>query len=158
MATLEKPTTDDKGAPPSTPPAKNADDTQQSNATPPASKGYEPGFRPNGTAFPGVDPDTGERHAVTWDGLRAEFGERKGSRLYNDLAVAAFGGVQPGRPSLSLITAIDEKHFRSPLRDQFGDVTESEQDYEKARQKYRDRAAKVKTLMASAEAEAAKEV
>ena len=115
-------------------------------------KKYEPGFRPDGRAYPGVDQDTGERKAVTWAGLRDEFGEREGSRLYNDLAVAAFGGVQPGRPSLSYITAIDEKYFRSRQKDQFGNFTESEADYEKARGKFRDRAERAKKLMADAEA------
>jgi len=117
-----------------------------------AGKRYEPGFRPDGTAYPGVDPDTGERKAVTWTGLREEFGERDGARLYNDLAVAAFGGVQPGKPSLSYITAIDEKYFRSRHRDQFGNFTESEADYEKARAKFVARSERSKKLMADAEA------
>src|ERR1051325_261669 len=115
-------------------------------------KKYEPGFRSDGTAYPGVDPDTGERKAGTWNGLREEFGEREGARLYNDLAVAAFGGVQPGRPSLSYITAIDEKYFRSRQRDQFGAFTESQEDYEKARGKFRARGERAKKLMADAEA------
>jgi len=115
-------------------------------------KKIEHGFNAEGKAYPGVDPDTGERKAVTWDGLRAEFGEREGARLYNDLAVAAFGGVQPGRPSLSYITAIDERYFRSRHRDQFGGFTESEEDFEKARTKFRARGERVKKLMADAEA------
>lgn len=119
-------------------------------------KKHDPGFRANGTAYPGVDPDTGERKAVTWAGLREEFGEREGSRLYNDLAVAAFGGVQPGRPSLSLITALDEKFFRSRQRDQHGNFNESEADYEKAREKFRARLERVKKIMAEAEAAKAK--
>jgi hypothetical protein len=64
----------------------------------------EAGFNAKGEAFPGVDPDTGERKAVTWNGLREEFGVRNGSKLYNDIAVAGFGGVQPNRPSLSILT------------------------------------------------------
>src|ERR1043165_2960635 len=115
-------------------------------------KKYEPGFRSDSTAYPGVDPDTGERKAVTWAGLREEFGEREGARLYNDLAVAAFGGVQPGRPSLSYITAIDEKFFRSRQKNQFGAFTESEAEYEKAREKFRGRAEKVKKMVTDAEA------
>src|ERR1051325_3033943 len=110
-------------------------------------KKYEPGFRSDGTAYAGVDPDTGERKAVTWSGLREEFGDREGARLYNDLAVAAFGGVQPGRPSLSYITAIDEKYFRSRQRDQFGAFTESQAEYEKAREKFRGRAEKAKKMV-----------
>src|ERR1043165_10129498 len=114
-------------------------------------KKYEPGFRSDGTAYPGVDPDTRERKGVTWAGLREEFGEREGARLYNDLAVAAFGGVQPGRPSLSYITAIDEKYFRARQKDQFGNFTESEADYDKARGKYQARAERAKKLMADAQ-------
>jgi hypothetical protein len=110
------------------------------------------GLRADGTAYPGVDPDTGERKAVTWDGLREEFGEREGARLYNALAVAAFGGVQPGRPSLSYITAIDEKYFRTRQKDQFGRFTESEADYDKAREKFRARGERAKKLIADAEA------
>ena len=113
---------------------------------------YEPGFRADKSAYPGVDPDTGERKAVTWAGLREEFGDREGARLYNAIAVAAFGGVQPGRPSLSYITAIDEKYFRSRHRNQAGDFTESEDDYNKAREKFRARAEKAKKLMADAQA------
>jgi hypothetical protein len=121
-------------------------------------KKLEHGFRADGAAYPGVDQDTGERKAVTWNGLREEFGERDGARLYNDLAVAAFGGVQPGRPSLSYITAIDDKYFRSRQRDQFGGFTESEADFEKARAKFRARGERVKKLMADAEAAKAKGV
>jgi hypothetical protein len=115
-------------------------------------KKYEPGFRADGTAYPGVDADTGERKAVTWNGLREEFGDRDGARLYNDLAVAAFGGVQPGRPSLSYITATDEKFFRSRQKDQFGNIIESEVDFEKARAKFQSRVERVKKLMADAQA------
>ena len=121
-------------------------------------KKMEHGFRADNSAYPGVEPDTGERKAVTWAGLREEFGEREGARLYNDIAVAAFGGVQPGRPSLSYITAIDEKYFRSQQRDQFGNITESEAEFEKAREKYRARSERVKKLMADAEASKAKGV
>src|ERR1044072_5005780 len=111
-------------------------------------KKYEPGFRSDRTAYPGVEPDTGERKAVTWAGLREEFGDREGARLYNDLAVAAFGGVQPGKPSLSYITAIDEKYFRTRQKDQLGKFTESEEDYKKAREKFMARAERAKKLMA----------
>lgn len=115
-------------------------------------KKREHGFSPEGKAYPGVDPDTGERKAVTWAGLRDEFGEREGAILYNSLAVAGFGGVQPGRPSLSYITGVDEKYFRSRQKNQSGDFTESEADYEKARERFRARAEKLRKLMADAEA------
>jgi|ERR1043165_660662 hypothetical protein len=114
-------------------------------------KKYEPGFRADGSAYPGVDPDTGERKAVTWNGLREEFGEREGARLYNDLAVAAFGGVQPGRPDLCLAT-LDEKWFRSPLKNSQGDRVESDEDYERARVKFRGRIDRAQKILAAAEA------
>lgn len=119
-------------------------------------KKYEPGFRADGAAYPGVDPDTGERKAVTWAGLKEEFGEREGARLYNAVSVAAFGGVHPGKPSLSLITAIDDKYFRSRQKDQFGNFTETEDQYSNAKKKFTARGERVKKLMADAEAAKAK--
>lgn len=74
-----------------------------------ATKAYEPGFRADGSAYPGVDPDTGERKSVTWAGLREEFGDRKGAQIYNDIAVAGFGGVQASRPALSLLSLKDDR-------------------------------------------------
>jgi len=130
--------------------------TEPNKLPPPTKAKYEPGMRADKTAYPGVDPDTGERKAVTWTGLREEFGEREGARLYNDLAVAAFGGVQPGRPSLSLITALDEKYFRSRHKDQFGNFSESEEDYAKAKEKFTARGERVKKLMSDAETAKAK--
>jgi hypothetical protein len=120
------------------------------------SKKREMGFSSEGKAYPGVDPDTGERKAATWEGLRAEFGERRGSRLYNDLAVAAFGGVQPGKPDLSLAT-LDERWFRARLKNQQGEFSETEESYEKARGKFRVRAEKAQKILADAEAQSAKE-
>lgn len=143
---------------PATAPVKDASRPQLSASEVVTGKKYEPGFRADGSAYPGVDPDTGERKAVTWAGLREEFGDREGARLYNDLAVAAFGGVQPGKPSLSYITAIDEKYFRARQKDQFGKFTESEEEYEKAHAKFRGRGERVKKLMAEAEAAKAKGV
>lgn len=119
-------------------------------------KKREAGFSAEGKAYPGVDPDTGERKAATWEGLRAEFGERKGSRLYNELAGAAFGGVQPGRPDLSLAT-LDLRWFRARLKNETGDFTETEESYEKVRAKFQARIDKVKKILADAETEAAKE-
>lgn len=127
--------------------------TEETKVVKPAAKKREAGFNAEGKAYPGVDPDTGERKAVTWDGLRAEFGERRGSRLYNDLAIAAFGGVQPGKPDLSLITTT---LFRARMRNTQGDFIETEEAYEKVRQKFIARAEKVKKILADAESEAAK--
>lgn len=108
-----------------------------------AAKKHEPGFRSDGTAYPGVDPDTGERKAVTWEGLREEFGVRKGSRLYNDLGVAAFGGVPPNRPALSLLT-LQDRYMRPRGKH------ESAEEYAKVAERFRARRAKVETLLAEA--------
>jgi hypothetical protein len=110
----------------------------------------EHGFNVKGEAFPGVDPDTGERKAVTWIGLREEFGEREGARLYNALAVAAFGGVQPGRPALSLAT-LDDQWFRPRMRNKQGVFIETEAEYEKVRGRFVARREKALKLVADAE-------
>lgn len=68
----------------------------------------KPGFRADGTPYPGVDPVTGERRTVTYSGLREEFGEVKGTRLYNLIAGAGFGGVLSHKPALSLRSLRDE--------------------------------------------------
>jgi hypothetical protein len=72
------------------------------------SKKVKPGFRADGTAYPGVDPVTGERRTVTYNGLREEFGEVKGTRLYNLIASAGYGGVMRHKPALSLRSLRDE--------------------------------------------------
>jgi hypothetical protein len=129
--------------------------TDETKIVKPAVKKREAGFNAEGKAFPGVDPDTGERKAVTWDGLRAEFGERIGARLYNALAVAAFGGVQPGKPDLSIVTT---ELFRARMRNTQGEFIETEEAYEKVREKFMARAEKVKKILADAEAESVKEI
>jgi hypothetical protein len=111
---------------------------------------HEHGFNAKGEAFPGVDPDTGERKAVTWIGLREEFGEREGARLYNALAVAAFGGVQPGRPALSLAT-LDDRWFRSRQRNAQGVFVETEAEYAKVKEKFTKRREAALKLLADAE-------
>lgn len=101
------------------------------------------GFNAEGAAFPGVDPDTEERKAVTWAGLRDEFGTKVGSKLYNDIAVAAFGGVQPNRPSLSLLT-LQDAYVRPKRQD------ESEEDYARMKERFAARRTKVESLLAAA--------
>lgn len=120
-------------------------------------KKREPGFNAEGKAYPGVDPDTGERKAITWVGAREEFGERAGSQLYNALAVAAFGGVQPGRPALSLMT-LGSQYLRPRKRNAAGLFTETETEYARAAEKFKARGEKVTKLLADAEAEASKGV
>jgi hypothetical protein len=126
----------------------------QPNITGAKTKKYEPGFNAKGMAYPGVDPDTGERKAVTWIGLREEFGEREGSRLYNDLANAAFGRVQPGKPALSLATLY---LFRARLQNKQGVFIETEDEHAKVAEKFKTRRELALKLLANAEAKRAKE-
>lgn len=107
-------------------------------------KKSKPGFNAEGKAYPGVDPDTEERKAVSWAGLRDEFGTKNGSKLYNDIAVAAFGGVQPGRPALSLLT-LQDAYMRPRGKN------ESAEDYAKAKERFVARRTKVQSLLAEAE-------
>jgi hypothetical protein len=104
----------------------------------------EPGFNAEGKAYPGVDPDTGERKAVTWAGLREEFGIREGSKLYNDIGVAGFGGIQPGRPAHSLVT-LQDAYMRTRR------ANESEEEYVRVKERFAARRAKVEQLLAEAE-------
>lgn len=67
-----------------------------------------PGFRADGTVYPGVDPATGERKAVTLPGLKEEFGDALGVQVYNAIAVAAYGGVPPDHRPLDLVSLRDE--------------------------------------------------
>lgn len=120
--------------------------TEETKVIKPTTKKREAGFNAEGKAFPGVDPDTGERHAVTWNGLREEFGVRTGSKLYNDIAVAGYGGVQPNRPALSLLP-LQDKYLRPQGKH------ETAEEYAKVAERFRVRRAKVETLLAEAEAQ-----
>ena len=92
----------------------------------------------------GIDPDTFERKAVTWKGLLEEFGKPAGPRLYNDIAVAAFGGVPSNRADLSIMTLQDE-YIMPRGRD------ESDESFNARLEKHRGRRAKVEQLIADAE-------
>lgn len=92
----------------------------------------------------GIDPDTFERKAVTWKGLLEEFGKPAGPRLYNDIAVAAFGGVPSNKADLSIETLKDE-HIRAQARD------ESDEAFSARLEKHRARRKKVEELIAAAE-------
>lgn len=61
--------------------------------------------------YPGVDPETGERLAVTLDGLKKEFGSSRGQKIYDEIRgvltegrsnAFATGGVVYS-PDLSLV-------------------------------------------------------
>jgi hypothetical protein len=92
----------------------------------------------------GIDPDTFERKAVTYKGLLEEFGKPVGPRLYNDIAVAAFGGVPSNRADLSIMTLQDD-YIMPRGRD------ESDEAFNARLQKHRARRAKVEQLIADAE-------
>jgi hypothetical protein len=92
----------------------------------------------------GIDSETFERKAVTYRGLIEEFGKPVGPRLYNQIAVAAFGGVPSNRADLSIETLKDE-HIMPRGRD------ESDEAFNTRMQKHRDRRAKVEQLIAEAE-------
>lgn len=67
------------------------------------------GFTKENKPYPGVHPDTGERKAVTYEGLQKEFGPKRGADLYMEIArVGGFGYVE-GNPALSLV-GMDDEH------------------------------------------------
>ena len=92
----------------------------------------------------GIDPDTYERKAVTYQGLIDEFGKPVGPRLYNQIAVAAFGGVPANRADLSIMT-LQDQYIMPRGR------AESEESFNARLEKHRARRAKVEQLIAEAE-------
>lgn len=72
------------------------------------------GFDDKGVAYPGVDPETGERKAVTFEGLKKEFGAKDGERIYFEISRIGGHGVEPSapidfRPDLSLNMPKDKR-------------------------------------------------
>lgn len=92
----------------------------------------------------GIDPDTFERKAVTYQGLIDEFGKPVGPRLYNDIAVAGWGGVPANRADLSIMTLQDD-YIMPRGRD------ESEEAFNARMEKHRATRARVEQLIAEAE-------
>lgn len=92
----------------------------------------------------GIDPETFERKAVTYKGLVEEFGKPIGPRLYNDIAVAGWGGVPANRADLSIATLKDE-HIAPRGRD------ESEEEFNARMEKHRATRKRVEDLIAEAE-------
>ena len=92
----------------------------------------------------GIDPETYERKAVTYKGLIEEFGKPVGPRLYNNIAIAAFGGVPSNRADLSIMTLHDE-YIMPRGRD------ESDEVFNARLEKHRARRKKVEQLIAEAE-------
>lgn len=66
------------------------------------------GFDDKGKPYPGVSPE-GERMAVTYAGLVAEFGKAKGEQKYNEIALAGqflspTNAPYDNRPDLNLVS------------------------------------------------------
>lgn len=61
------------------------------------------GFTKEGKPYPGVDPDTGERKALTFEGAKREFGPKRGEDIYRAVAMAGGFGRVEGNPDLSLV-------------------------------------------------------
>lgn len=59
------------------------------------------GFDDKGNAYPGVNPETGERVNVNLDALKSEFGPKRGEEMFLKVAAVAGGG----NPSLTLRAA-----------------------------------------------------
>ncbi|HEX7313299.1 MAG TPA: hypothetical protein VF297_05235 [Pyrinomonadaceae bacterium] len=68
-----------------------------------AAQPHRAGFSKEGKAYPGVDPDTGERKALTYEGAQKEFGPKTGAELYHAVALAGGFGRVEGNPDLSLV-------------------------------------------------------
>lgn len=99
----------------------------------------------------GIDANTYERKALTWAGAIQEFGKPIGPRLYNEVHVAAFGPVPPGKNDINLMSLEDK--WMSPRK-----PDESDEEYETRKQKFTARRERVKELIAAAEKEVAKGV
>jgi len=97
----------------------------------------------------GIDANTYERKALTWAGAIQEFGKPIGPRLYNDVHVAAFGPVPPGRNDINLMS-LDDKWMSSQKAD------ETDEDFGARKKKFTERRERVHQLIAAAEQEAAK--
>lgn len=97
----------------------------------------------------GIDADTYERKALTWAGAIQEFGKPIGPRLYNEVHVAGFGPVPPGKNDINLMSLEDK--WMSPRK---GD--ETDEDFEARKKKFVARRERVHRLIAAAEQDAAK--
>jgi len=99
----------------------------------------------------GIDANTYERKALTWAGAIQEFGKPIGPRLYNDVHVAAFGPVPPGRNDINLMS-LEDKWMSSQK------AGETDEDFAARKKKFTERRERVYQLIAAAEQEAAKGV
>jgi hypothetical protein len=92
----------------------------------------------------GIDPETFERKAVTYNGLLKEFGRPRGPQIYNAIAVAAFSGVQSNRNALSIETLKDRWIARRTS-------TESDEEFARRQDVHRAQREKVYKILADAE-------
>lgn len=69
------------------------DETTPNNQAPKAKAAQRPGFDKEGKPYPGVDPKTGKRKALTLEGAKAEFGEEGGEEVYRQIMVAGGYGI-----------------------------------------------------------------
>lgn len=97
----------------------------------------------------GIDANTYERKALTWAGAIQEFGKPNGPRLYNEVHVAGFGPVPPGKNDINLMSLEDK--WMSPRK-----ADETDEDFEARKKKFIARRERVHRLIAAAEQEAAK--
>lgn len=103
----------------------------------------------------GIDADTYERKALTYQGAIREFGKPIGPRLYNEVHVAAFGPVRPGQNDINLMSL--EDRWISPRRsDPSQRNFETEEEFDERKAKFTARRERVQQLIAAAEKEAAK--
>lgn len=77
--------------------------TSTENETKDAAPAQRAGFSREGKAYPGVDPDSGERKALTYEGAQKEFDPKRGAELYHAVAMAGGFGRVEGNPDLSLV-------------------------------------------------------
>lgn len=92
----------------------------------------------------GIDPDTFERKAVTWDGLIEEFGLPLGPQVFNSIAKAGWRAVPANRGDLSIETLKDR--WIVPRQ-----AKESEEDFNKRMAKHRETRERVERILSEAE-------
>lgn len=95
----------------------------------------------------GIEPDTFERKAVTWEGLIEEFGRPVGPQLYNAIARAGWRSVPANKGDLSIETLKDQ--WIVPRQ-----AKESEEEFNKRMAKHRETRERVERLIAEAEGSA----
>lgn len=75
------------------------------------------GFNDKGEAYPGVDPDTGERVTVTLEGLKKEFGPKAGEVKYRAIGQAlgvidGFASLEQYAPDIQVKGVSNELQFK----------------------------------------------